>query len=125
MYRPAGTRTERLIRFLNAGAATVSSPAALSESEHDDASGVSSCISNRPRPTLKVVRNPFLNVPVSKSVCLVKSWPGAGAGTRTVVVDRRRRRCRGRGVEQAQPAKRGNGIDPAVGDPDHGPGGHA
>ena len=81
VYRPAVTRTDRLIRFLTAGAATVSSPAELRESEHVDASGVSSCISKRPRPTLNLERKPPLNVPVSNNVCRVKSWPGAGVGT--------------------------------------------
>ena len=80
------TRTDRLIRFLTAGAATVSSPALVRASEQLAASGVSSCSSKRPFPTLNVERNPRLNVPVSKSVCLVKSWPGAGAGTRGVGV---------------------------------------
>ena len=80
VYRPAATRTERLIRFLNAGAAISTPLAELSANEHWAASGVSSCISNRPRPTLNVERNPRLNVPVSKRVCRVYSWPGAGRG---------------------------------------------
>ena len=125
MYRPAVTRTERLIRFLTAGAATISSPAELSESEQVLASGVSSCSSNRPFPTLNVERNPRLNVPVSKSVCLVNRWPGAGFGTRGVVDAGGVAAAGDACIEQPQPAERGDGIDPPVGDAHHRPGGHA
>ena len=126
VYRPAVTRTDRLIRFLMAGAATVSSPALLSESEHEAASGVSSCISKRPRPTRKVERKPRLKVPVSNSVCRVNSCPGRGSGPAA----RRspaacRSRAGGRRRQQAEPAKRGDGIDPAVGDALDRPRGHA
>lgn len=78
VYRPAATRTERLIKFLTAGAATSTPLAEVSASAHSAASGVSSCISKRPRPTRNVDRKPRLKVPVSKSVCRVNRWPGAG-----------------------------------------------
>ena len=112
VYRPAVvTRIDRLIRFLTAGAATVSSPALLSEREHADASGVSSCSSKRPRPTRNVERKPRPNVPVSKMVWRVNRWPGrvaasGSAGLPRVCPDQR-----------AEPPERCHGIDPPEAEP--------
>ena len=56
VYRPAATGTERLIRFLTAGEATSTPLAELSANAHWAASGVSSCLTNRPRPTRNLDR---------------------------------------------------------------------
>jgi hypothetical protein len=75
VYRPAETCIEMLSRFRSAGAAIVSSFAAMSDSVHWPASGVWSCSSNRPLPTRNVVRKPRLNVPVSRRASRVNRWP--------------------------------------------------
>ena len=78
VYRPAGNATERLSRFLTAGVPTMTSPGALSESVQSLARAVDSCISNRPRPTRKVVVNPRRKLPVSNTTSLAYRCPGAG-----------------------------------------------